>query len=204
MANDAEGGSMKTTMKIFMYILFAIAGEMTFLVGNAQCGDDVMPPDVRALTGMILPPEIVGRKPARVPNFIYVSSADIPKGGHGLGYYEGLANGKWPVILIVRTYQDMTIEILDAQMLPENLIDWEFANGKRKFVVNRYQFSDGCETGVDDERIIFGLVKPEMSKSNDSHFSSRIKQTWQVDEQNGRISPISTKGLHCYYFVGDD
>jgi hypothetical protein len=89
-------------------------------------------------------------------------------------------------------------------MLPEKFIDLKYVNGKRTFLMNRYQFSDSCETRGSDSRIIFGLVKPEKGKSDISHYSNRVKQAWQIDELSGRISPMSTKELQCYFFMGDD
>lgn len=221
---------MKTTLRSFVFILLAVAGGMTPLLANAQGTDDAMPPEVKALIGMKLspvrvegrdikrapwtkplPPDYVKMVPPSIPNFVDVASAVIPvtnvlsaRSDCALGYYLGDANGKWPVFLIDCTYPDMSVEILDVQMLSENLIEWKYIGGKRKFLEDRFQFSDSCETRVGDSRIIFGLVKPEKGKLDVSHDSIRVKQAWQIDEQSGRIAPISTKELQCHYFMGDN
>lgn len=207
-------------------VMLAMAGWMLVATGSAYCGDIPLPPEVQALIGMKLPPvrvegkdikmapwaraklppDYVRMSPARIPGFIYAGGAlfysydkDQPK--DELGYSEGLADGKWPVFTIERIYEDKSTEILDVQMLPAELLEWQFVDKQRKDLKGRFRFSESCRTGSEDNRIIFGLVKPERGKSDCGHFSRRVKMAWLIDTQTGRIKPISTHSLQCYFLT---
>lgn len=203
-------------------ILALILGVMTL---QALGGDNTPPHEVQTLIGMKLPPVRVEGKdikrtpeakplppdyvrigPARIPGFIYAEGAlfyfydkDYPK--DALGYSEGFAEGKWPVFTIERIYEDKSTEILDAQMLPAELIQWQYVDKQIKYLKGRFRLSDKCQTGNEDNRIIFGLVKPERGKSDCGHFSKRVKMAWLIDPQTGRIKPVPTHGLQCYFLT---
>lgn len=202
-------------------LVFAVAGGMTLVVGNAQGADDALPPEVRALIGMKLPPVRVEGKdikslkplppdyvrmvPASVPRFIDTGGAlfyesDKPK--YSLAYSEGLADGKWPVFITERIYEDKSTEILDVQMLPAELLEWPYEDKQLKhYLADRFRFSESCRSGSEDSRIIFGLVKAEQGKSDCGHFSKRVKMAWLIDPQTGRIKSLSTHGLQCYFLT---
>jgi len=183
-------------------LVFAMAGGMTLPVSNAQGADNAMPPEVSSLIGMKLPPKITveGNRTADIPEFIYLGGAlRSEESGVSLAYDEGLASGKWPVFLIERIYENKTTVILDAQMLPANLMEWRFVGGQFTFLKNRFKLSDRCKGEGEDTRLIFGLVKAEKGKSDCGHTSKRVKQAWQIDRQSGRITPMPTNGLQCYF-----
>lgn len=181
-------------------LVFVMTGGMTLPVSNAQGADNAMPPEISSLIGMKLPPKVVGKKAADIPEFIYLGSAlRSEESGSSLAYDEGLAGGKWPVFLIERIYKDKTTVILDAQMLPANLMEWRFVGGQFTFLKDRFKLSDRCQSGSEDTRIIFGLVKAEKGKSDCGHISKRVKQAWKIDRQSGQITPMPIQGLQCYF-----
>lgn len=198
---------MKTTLRGFIFVLLAVAGGMTLLMANAQGTEDALPPEVKALAGMKIQPKVVGEMPARIPNFIQTNGAMIvidEKSGNYLGYSEGFVSGKWPVFFTEHIHPDKSIEILEVQMLPANLIDWKIVNGKRSFLEWRYTLSEHCRADEEDTRLIFGLIKQEEGKESCAHYSSRVKRAWQIDRQSGHITPLPIQGLQCYYIAMDN
>ena len=201
-------------------LALAVASWMTSMPGNAYCGDIPVPPEVQALISMKLPPvriegkdiksvkpyppDFVRMVPTSIPEFIYVDGAliyenDKPK--YSLGYSAGFADGKWPVFTLERIYEDKSKEILDAQMLPAELIEWQLVDKKTKHLKGRFRLSESCRASSEDNRIIFGLVKAERGKSDCGHFSRRVKMAWLIDQQTGRINPMSARGLQCYFLT---
>ncbi|MDD5472266.1 MAG: hypothetical protein PHP05_10170, partial [Sideroxydans sp.] len=118
-----------------------------------------------------------------------------------LAYGEGVVANKWDVFIVERFSADKSVEILDAQMLPANLIEWRLDDGNRKYLEGRYRFSVNCYAEEKASHLIFGLVKPVKGKSDCAHFSKRVKLAWQVDRQSGRITPIPAKGVKCEYIT---
>lgn len=181
-------------------LVFAMAGGMTLPVSNAQGADNAMPPEVSSLIGMKLPPKVVGKKTADIPNFIRLGGALISEElGNSLAYDEGIVGEKWPIFFIERIYGDRTTVILDSQMLPANLMEWQFIGGQFTFLKDRFKLSDRCKGEGEDSRLIFGLVKAEKGKSDCGHISKRVKQAWKIDRQSGQITPMSAQGLQCYF-----
>lgn len=177
---------------------------MVLLAGNAQGADDVLPPEVRALVGMKVPPKIVGKEPSPIPDFYYLGGALVDedvKQDSSLAYSEGVVAGKWPVFIVRRIASDRSAEILDARVLPDNLIGWRFNGKDIEYLKGRYTFSEHCQIEEKDLQLIFGLVKPEKGKSDCAHFSRRVKLAWQIDRQSGRITSIPTKGVKCEYIT---
>ena len=176
---------------------------------NAQCGDDSLPPEVKALIGKKLPPKVSGMKQAEIPKFIDVGGALLVDSGEAvttvLAYSEGVFAGKWTVFFMERTYQpSQEKEILDARMLPANLLDWRLKNDIPEGNSGQYKLSGRCRINDKDERVILGLVRPERGKSDCAHFSKRIKQAWQMDMKLGCLIPIATKDLQCEYITMND
>lgn len=185
-----------------LLLVLAFAGGMSVMTGSASCEEYALQPEVNTLIGMKLPPKITveGNRTADIPEFIYLGGALISEeSGSSLAYDEGLASGKWPVFLIKRIYEDKTTVILDAHMLPANLMEWQFIGGQFTFLKDRFKLSDHCKVEGEDTRLIFGLVKAEKGKSDCGHISKHVKQAWKIDRQSGRITPMSTRGLQCYF-----
>ncbi len=190
-------------MNIRSFVLFAgLCGML--LACNSQGSEDVMPPEVQKLIGMKILPKVVGRKQADIPNFHPISGALIDedvKQGSALTYSEGVVDNKWPVFIVEMIASDMSAEILDAKMLPANLIEWQMENGNKKYLDGRYKFSGHCQTKEESSQIIFGLVKPEKGKSDCAHFSRRVKLAWLIDRQSGQITPLPSKDVMCEYIT---
>lgn len=215
-------------------VMLAMAGWMLVATGSAYCGDIPLPPEVQALIGMKIPPVVKGNKSVArngIPGFLAVSSSvalsrsgsSQSDDGKTLGLETGvLASGR-QLLLVAAIRQDLTTEILDALMLPPDLIDWYFegnfeyalqhdrAHRDRYFKwywqagqVGRFALSESCGANEEDERIIIGLIKQEKGKETCSHYSKRVKLAWLLDKQSGRLKPISTQGLQCHYISEDD
>lgn len=176
---------------------------------NSQCGDDSLPPEVKALIGKKLPPKIAGISPSEIPNFIEANGALLVDSGDTaisvLAYSEGVLAQKWPVFFMVRIYHpSRETEILDARILPANLLDWRLKNGVVEENSGHYKLSGRCRANKEDARIILGLVRTERGKEGCSHFSRRIKQAWQMDVKSGSLALVATQGLQCEYITMND
>lgn len=181
----------------------------TASVGKAQCGNDSLPSEVKALIGMKLPPKVAGMKQAEIPGFIEVNGAVLADSGEKnisvLAYSEGVLDGEWAVFFVERIYNpDRTKEVLDARILPANLLDWRLVNGKPMENNGQYRLSGRCHANGEDTRVILGLIKPERGKEDCGHFSRRIKQAWEMDLKSSCLVPIAIQGLKCEYITMND
>lgn len=200
--------------------------------GHINSSEDIsLPPEVRALIGMKIPPVIKGKASGSIPGFFGLGSSAAMTGsgsdaiieGSSVGFQTGvLASGR-PMLFVTGHDKDLTTKIFDALMLPPDLIDWYFegdfeyalqhdqAHPDRYFKwywqtgqTGRFVLSETCRSHEDDERIIIGLIKQQKGKEGCSHYTKRVKQAWLIDKQSGRLMPISTKGLQCHYITVDD
>jgi hypothetical protein len=166
--------------------------------------EESVPVEVKRLVGMKMPPKVVNREQADIPGYVVARGRllDWLKGnkssGVRLAYVEGVVDGKWPVLLVKAIYIDRTIEILDAQILPSEWIDWRYKDGTFQWIANRYDLSQ-CRLGSGDGRIVVGLVKPDKKGSS---YSTRVKLAWTIDQDDGHITSIPTQGVQCV-ILGD-
>ncbi len=197
---------MKTMMKGLIALLLLIAGGAVVLAGDAPIQDEPLPPEVKKLIGMKIPPKVVGRDPSELPNFIGVSGSmlnrklDNSQADAEIIYEEGVFNRKWAVFFVYASHTDKTREILDARMLPEKLLNWRYRNGK----ITRLEegdfliFSGHCYYNDNDpstnNRIVFGLEDPKFEHDG---YTTRIERAWEIDQQTGRIKSISATGIAC-------
>jgi hypothetical protein len=170
-------------------LVLVVAGGMSVMAGNAYCGDIPLPPEVQALVGMKISPVIKGKvSVARngIPGFLAVSSSSMvsrsgssgeTSDGGFIGLETGvLASGR-PMLFVVGIHKDLTTEILDALMLPPDLIDWYF-EGDFEYALqhdqahldryfkwhwqtgqpSRFTLSESCGSNKEDERMIIGLI----------------------------------------------
>jgi hypothetical protein len=193
---------MKAIIRNLRFVLLAVVSSVVLLAGNAQCADEPLPPEVKALIGMKIPPKIAGKEPGHIPNFIRFGESMLNRqiGSETmkaeLGYSEGMVGKKWPVFIVSAIHDDRTLEILDAQLLPMKLINWRYMNGKieRLKKGNFLIFSAWCQYANGDGRIIFGLEDPKVEHDG---YSSRIERAWEIDMQNGHIKSIPTHRIKC-------
>lgn len=198
---------MKMTMRGF--ILFIAVGGMALLACKAQGADEALPPQVKALIGLKIPPEIVGQSGGAIPKFTLFGGGmlnrqignETPRAE--LIYDEGLVEKKWPVFIVYASHADKTIEILDAQLLPKKRINWRYVDGKIKRLEkgNFLVFSTGCQYAKGDGRIIFGLEDPKVEHEG---MSTRISQAWEINSLSGRIKSISTQNISCPILEGEE
>lgn len=193
---------MKTLIRNLKFVMLAAVWGVALLAGNAQGEDEPLPQEVKALIGMKIPPKVVGKSGAPIPNFIRFSGGMLNKqiGNEApranLIYEEGLVAEKWPVFVVYASHADKTRDILDAQLLPKKLINWRYVNGKINRLENgdRLIFSIDCQYANGDGRIIFGLEDPKYEREG---MSTRIERAWEVDPQSGHIKSISTQNISC-------
>ncbi len=103
---------MKTMMKGLIAVLLLIASGSVVLAGVAAIPDEPLPPVVQTLIGMKIPPKVVGKSGAPIPNFIEIGGgmlnrkigSEAPKAE--LGYDEGIIDEKWPVFIVSAVHAD--------------------------------------------------------------------------------------------------
>ncbi|MBU1215259.1 MAG: hypothetical protein KKA63_08475 [Gammaproteobacteria bacterium] len=193
---------MKTMMKGLIAVLLLIASGAVALAGDAPIQDEPLPPEVKKLIGMKIPPKVVGQIGGSIPKFIYFGVSMLGKkiGNETprseLIYEEGIVEGKWPVFFVIAMHNDKTLEILDARLLPGKRLNWRYKNGE----ITRLEegdfliFSPYCQYENNEDRLIFGLEDPKFERDN---YSTRIERAWEIDPQSGRIKSISTQGITC-------
>lgn len=191
-------------------VLFALI--LSGFYGHANAADprDKNPPEVKALIGMRISSDNPATPHGDIPGFHPVNGSVIAEiEDQSLPYLlllkEGFLNNT-PVFLIGKKNKGRTAtEVLDAQVIPPELYEFSL-NPKKKGsppvddIPGRYSLSEGCSYNIvgNDERIIIGLVKPEIGKEDCAHYSRRVGRAWRIDRKTGRIDAIPTKGLRCY------
>lgn len=211
---------MKATLRGFIFILFTVAGGMVLLAGMAQGADDAMPPEVKALIGMKLPPvRVEGKDIKRDPrlkplpqDYVQIQPASIP------GWKP---NGGWLLDKLSESKQNVGVEklyrddllifvvdlidgndknkiILDAQVLPQKLLRYYVKNGaieEKKKTRGLYEFNAMCER--DASEIIVGLMRPEAGKEDCQHKTTQVSRAWKIDSRTGHITTIPANGVTC-------
>lgn len=215
-----QEGKARTRRK-FKALWWVMAGQMFGVLfalilggfsGHANAADprDKNPPEVKALIGLRIAFDNPAISRNKIPGFHEVGGsvlADIANDSmpYALVLDEGFVNNR-PTFLISKSMGHATsIEVLDAQVIPPELYEFRL-NLKKKgsppvdYLPGRYSLSEGCSYNIaaNDERIIIGLVKPEIGKEDCAHYSRRVGRAWRIDRKTGRIEAISTKGLQCY------
>lgn len=230
---------MKSVIKIIalsqlrrFFLMFSVIAWMSLIAGSAYCEDIPLPPEVQALVGMEIPPVIKGDARGSIPGFFMLGSSgplsryginETADGRSSFGLETGvLANGR-PMLFVTVIHKDLTTDILDALMLPPDLIDWYFegdfeyafqhdqAHPDRYFKwywqagqTERFVLSESCGSNKDDKRLIIGLIKQEKGKETCSHYSKRVMLAWLIDKRSGRLMPMPTRGLQCHYISEED
>lgn len=197
-----KDGVMKTMMKGLIAVLLLIASGAVVLAGDAPIQDEPLPPEVKKLIGMKIPPKIIGKSGAPIPKFLSFGGGMLNRqigdaaSWAELIYEEGTVEEKWAAFIVYASHADKSRVILDARLLPRELINWRFENGKIKWLENEEKliFSIFCHHGGGNDRIIFGLEDPKYERDG---YSTRIERAWEVDPQTGRIKSIPTQGIIC-------
>lgn len=183
--------------------LLAVVALMLSMHSDAET---LMPSEIKALVGMKLPPKVYGQEQARIPGYseaggrlLGLMQSKTPKAR--LAYSDGIF-GEWPLLVVQAIYEDRSIEILDIHILPADLINWRYVNGRFQWLDDRYDLTQ-CYQQFKSGKIIVGLVRPESKpRKGMEGFSSRVKRAWEIDQRNGQITAISTKDVQCE-IIGD-
>lgn len=190
---------------------------MLIVSANSWSREAAPPQDVQALIGKKIPAAIKGKASGSIPDFLVLSSTGINVivNGRNIELRTGVTAGGSQVSLVIAKDADFNTEILDALLLPPDLIDWYVAGDKNasrkpqeifKWRKGRFTLSEdvGCRKDKKDTRFIVGLVKPEKGKETCSHYSRRVRNAWLLNTKSGRFEAISTQNLSCLYLVEDD
>lgn len=202
-----------------------VALALLVVTGEAACRDP-NPPEVQALVGMKIAPQIKARlfyanneKKAQyreiqaqgdIPGFVDLGGTllSTSKASFSLGLSEGFVNGT-PVFLIDKIDANSRREIVDAQVLPNEMIEWNLVDGKTAYLPNRYRLSSNCEFKGRLKRAeqftrLIGLVKPEKGKRHCAHDSDSVVKAWGIDKGSGLITSLPTNSIRCHYIAMDD
>lgn len=101
---------------------------------------------------------------------------------------------------------ERSMEVLDAIYIPASQIPFRMVSGKKIYKdKNESDFYSICEGGNYTGRII-AIATPEAKyvKRNCEHKIKKIKKAWLVDEKNGKIKEIPTKGIACVYVAENE
>lgn len=183
----------------------AVIGGMMMAAGNAQCADYVAPPEAQSLIGMKFQSEKLGRfgniegweaKRGTVLNA-------LPDSKRVMSVEELYRDGVTVFVTELLDQTDWSKTILDVQMLPRQLLNYNINNGQIVWKKNLFQFYqfEICER--EHYELIVGLVRPEHGKANCTHKSKQIKRAWKINEQSGLIAEISPQGVLCHWDTED-
>lgn len=207
----------------FSLALILCAFALIFCESSAHARD-ANPPEIQALVGVTIPPEIKNVKtlsgvtravkvPGKLLGFRRVEGSLLVRapGSKALAGLPGLDVGfidKTPIFYLSSMYPDMTTEILDVQTLPKADLEMQLKDGKIVANSNGYRFSEHCSllnpTGGENDMLwYFGLAKPEKGKTDCTHDSRRVFKVWRVDQHNGKIEEIPSATMQCEYFTMD-
>jgi len=160
--------------------------------------------DLMALVGMKIPPAIPYKKQGKIPGWfsqgsIYIGSSTIKV--YGENGYIGNEGG----LVLIYLDNDKTRTIVDARVLPLDLLRFNIKDGKRiwhKDAKERFSVESCKKPGSEDA--IIGLMRPEHGKEGCLHYSKQVKMAWRVNGSTGKLEEISPKGLSCFFPNGED
>ena len=186
---------MKTMMKGLLVALLLIAsGAVVLAADNAPIQDEPLPPEVKKLIGMKIPPKALGRR-GDVPGWSHMWGAEI-EGEKGFGVFQ--QDGV--VILVIESVIKQSTTILDARVIPGKLLRFYMEDGKLKWRKNEMQWYRITETcwrdSADKNERILGMWRyvPD-SKCSDS--STLVKKAWLLNMESGRLTDIPVQGVTC-------
>lgn len=186
--------------KIMSSLIFVAVAGMALLVGNAKAADEVMPPVVKALIGMKIPPKSLGR-PGDVPGWVEIWGEGI--GGSHPIYFSELQKGSVTILAITSIDdENQTTTILDGRVIPGNLLNRYLNKGKSVLKENDlqlYRITASCWRGdsPETEGILVGMWRYKPGTSGCGGPSNFVKKAWLLDLESGVLTDISTKGVSC-------
>lgn len=106
------------------------------------------------------------------------------------------------MFLIVR--QDLTIS--DARRLPLDVMNYRVRGRDIIFfdVARRYELIHYCHDGKNSSAIVIGLARPEKGKDGCIHWTTKVRNAWEVDLNTGKLKDIPAEGVSCYMWGAPD
>lgn len=188
---------MKTYLRGIIFVLFTVVGGMVLLIGNAQAGDDALPPEVKALIGMKIPSKIPG-VPGSIPRWLSLWGAGIVN----TIYFDELQRENITILTIeLIDTKDQTISILDARVISRNPKELQYyvKDGKpeQKNDLSGYMITSSCQRKNSEENeLILGMWRFD-SGPKCGATSTLVKKAWLLDPKSGRLTDIPSKGVFC-------
>jgi hypothetical protein len=195
-------------------------GWLLLISANLQAADDVLPPEVKSLIGMKLPPVRVEGKdikrdprleplpsdyvllqPASIPQWKYKGGWLLPQTNMGI---EELYLGDLSIFVVDTINKNNKIKtILDAHVLPQNLLFYYIKDGKvvKKNKTGLYELNAMCEREASE--VIVGLMRPEVGNENCQHKTTQVIRAWKIDPNTGSIMLIPSHGVTCLVPAAD-
>jgi hypothetical protein len=192
---------MKTMMRDLLVTSLFVVGGMVMSIGNAQCADEPLPPEVKKLIGMEIPSFEAGGR-GGLPGWVYAGSTLLRDKSFGVEYWDREEQSIFLVSKLDTSGKHLMV--LDAKVLPRDWLTFSIKNGETKMKKQWWKFyapTSACERNSGE--VIVGLVRPVRGRHDCSHKTKQIKRAWKIDEQSGHISEISSQGISCNYMGGE-
>jgi hypothetical protein len=180
---------------------------LTLLLVDAQAADGALPPEVKVLIGMKIPPKAPGRQ-GDVPGWLDLDGQGIV---NSIGF-SILQKDKVTILAIDSVDpKDQTRTILDVRMIPGNLLNRYMKDGQVQLKTNDmqlYRITTACLRGgsPDEDGVLMGMWRYEPGTRSCGGPSNLIKKAWLLNSESGKLTDISTEGVTCreIFTCGED
>ena len=177
--------------------LFALVGAISLLLaGSAQCADESLPPEVKALVGMKFQPEAPG-KPLVVPGWQYLNEGALINDSIG---FVVLQRGTVTILAIESIDSPDRRTILDARVIQGDVLQTFLKDGKIKWKNNLEQMyrvnADCSRSNQIPKKTVIAIWRYADGHLCDASFTI-VRKAWLLDTENGHLSEIPTQGVSC-------
>ncbi len=180
---------------------------LSFLLVNAQAADGALPPEVKALIGMKIPPKAPGRQ-GDVPGWLDLDGKGIV---NSIGF-SILQKDKVTILAIDSVDpKDQTKTILDVRMIPGRLLNRYIQDGQvqlKKNDMQLYRITTAClrHDIQESEGVLMAMWRYEPGTTNCGGPSSLVKNAWLLNPESGELTNVSTDGVTCreIFTCGDE
>lgn len=103
---------------------------------------------------------------------------------------------KQAIFVIVK--KDRTIA--DARLLPMQVLNCRVSEAKYIFIndARRYGLTHVCQVKNNSDAVVIGLARPEKGRDGCVHWTTRVRNAWEVDAKTGKLKDLSVEGVSCY------
>lgn len=166
---------------------------------------DKNPPEVEALIGMRIPSEKQGSF-GKIPGWKtkgWTALSISPRPQQDMSVEELYRDDEFIFIIKLFDKKDWSTTILDAQILPLRLLEYQTKNGELVWKKNTqgYNFESMCQNPQLDT--VVGLMRPEPGKEICTHKSKQVQRAWKIDKKTGHITEIPPQGVSCHWETED-